>query len=74
MKTQEQLRGSAGWQVPELAPLDMGIPLQLVRAKQGAPGCERRQKRRQKPPKTAAKVPGHRVTVVIIYKYFYLSC
>ena len=36
----------------------------LLRAKQGAPGCERRQKRRQKPPKTAAKVPGHRVTAV----------
>jgi len=27
-------------------------------------GCECRRKRRQNPPKTAAKVPGHRVTVV----------
>ena len=39
-------------------------PLLLARAKQEIPGCECRRKRMQKPPKTAAEVPRHRVTVV----------
>lgn len=52
--------GDRGWTLTGQVELpDMGFPLLLACAKQEIPGCECRRKRRQTPPKTEAKVPGH---------------